>query len=398
VKLTFLATRFPVLSETFVYEPLQWLHDAGVDVSVVASQPGSSKVEIPEQATVHILASESGIPTVANSLSRSPLQSGATLWRYLSESNMRPLRRKMVWHAMLPAITGADALVAHFGPTGSRWLAPAALAEKPLLVYFHGYDVGRVLAGRASAYDDLFRSGAGFLTNSDFQRDRLIAAGAPPSRLAVLPLGVSPLCASAGPATYQGPPLVVTIGRLVPKKAIDDSIRAFGMGSRRAGAPWEYHVVGDGPLRGSLSQLVSDEGWKGIVRLRGFLARRETIELLQNASVFVLASRSADDGDTEGTPVSILEAASLGLPVVATRHAGIPETLPPEAAREGFLVEERDIEGLSTALARLMASSDLRREWGEACRRHVEQRHSASAFTAGLIDAVRNLAAVPSIV
>ena len=396
MRLTFLASRFPVLSETFVYEPLQWLREAGLQVSVVASQLGSSKVEIPPEVAVYILSSESGIPTMASSMSRSPLQSGATLWRYLAESNVRPLRRKNVWHAMLPAITGADALIAHFGPTGVRWLTPAALAGKPLLVYFHGYDVGRVLSERPGAYDGLFRSGAGLLTNSDFQRRRLIAAGASPSRLAVLPLGVSPACTAASATERAGPPLVVTIGRLVPKKAIGDSIRAFGRALRTVGSPWAYHVVGDGPLRGPLSQLVSDERLKGTVRLRGFLARHETIDLLQDASIFVLASRSADDGDTEGTPVSILEAASLGVPVVTTRHAGIPETLPPEAAREGFLVEEGDLAALSSALARLMASSELRRQWGEACRQHVQRRHSAAAFTAGLIDAVNTLAAVPS--
>ena len=297
---------------------------------------------------------------------------------------------------MLPEIRAADAVVVHFGPIGAQWLAPVALAARPMAVYFHGYDVGRVLTEHPTRYDRLFRSGVGLLTNSDFQRDRLIAAGAQPSNVVVVPLGVNREFEVEAAHAPQETPRVVTIGRLVPKKAIDISVRAFAR-LRQSHGNWEYHVVGDGPLRDDIAQLVASEGLTGAVHLRGFMPRADTIALLRTASIFILASRSDETGDTEGTPVSILEAASLGVPVVATRHAGIPETVPPDASRKGFLVEEDDVEALASALARLAASESLRRQWGEACRAHVRRRHSAEAFVSGLLEAVRTKARVPSL-
>jgi len=128
--------------------------------------------------------------------------------------------------ALVPEIRNADALLAHYGPTGLQFLSVALLARRPYAVYFHGYDVGRVLAEDPQAYEMLFRSGASLLTNSDFLRDRLVAAGAAPERVRVVPLGVDPRVAQAvhEPAS---PPRVLTIARLVPKKGLEDALRAF---------------------------------------------------------------------------------------------------------------------------------------------------------------------------
>jgi colanic acid/amylovoran biosynthesis glycosyltransferase len=396
MKLTFVARRYPVHTETFVSEPLEWLRDAGIEVSLVADEPGDVNLQGPPGVSARILSASSRKGTIIRALLDAPLVSVAVLAR------RRRLRKNGIalpdtlWRALLPEVRSADAIVVHFGPTGAQWLAPAALAGKPLAVYFHGYDVGRMITKRPHRYDQLFRSGAGLLTNSDYQRSRLIAAGAPPANVVVVPLGVNRAFETKSACVRPERLRVVTIGRLVPKKAIDVSVRAFAR-LRTLHGSWEYHVVGDGPLRGNIEALVRSEGLTGVVHLRGIMSRADTIALLRSASIFVLASRSAEGGDTEGTPVSILEAASLGVPIVATRHAGIPETVPFEATRDGFLVEEDDVDAVASALARLAESENLRSQWGEACRAHVRQRHSADAFVSGLLDAVRAKARIPKI-
>ena len=394
MKLTFVARRYPVHTETFVSEPLEWFRDAGIEVSLVAGEPGDIDLQGASPVNARILSASSRTGTIVRSLLQAPLASTAVLDRRRRLRKAGIALRDTLWRAMLPEIRTADALVVHFGPVGAQWVAPAALAGKPMAVYFHGYDVGRVLAEDPTRYDQLFRSGVGLLTNSDYQRDRLIVAGAPPSNVVVVPLGVNREFEAEASHTPQAHPRVVTIGRFVPKKAIDVSVKAFAR-LRTLHRNWEYHVVGDGPLRAEIDALVKNEGLTGTVHMRGFMSRADTITLLRSASIFVLASRSDESGDTEGTPVSILEAASLGVPIVTTRHAGIPETVPPDAAREGFLVEEDDVDALVSALTRLAESENLRRQWGEACRAHVRRRHSAEAFVSGLLEAVRTKASVP---
>jgi colanic acid/amylovoran biosynthesis glycosyltransferase len=119
---------------------------------------------------------------------------------------------------------------------------------------------------------------------------------------------------------------------------------------------------------------------------------------LREASLFVLASKVDGSGNTEGTPVSIMEAATLGIPVLATHHAGIPEVLPPDALAHGFLVPEGDVPALTAVLSRLGSSETMRADWGAACARHARATYSAGAFTATLVATLEAKARIPRLV
>jgi colanic acid/amylovoran biosynthesis glycosyltransferase len=95
----------------------------------------------------------------------------------------------------------------------------------------------------------------------------------------------------------------------------------------------------------------------------------------------------AADGDSEGMPVSILEASAAGLPVVSTRHAGIPEIV--VDGETGFLVEERDVPGMAKAMERLLADPSLATMLGENARRRVAEHLSMDASIARLWDVIR---------
>ena len=77
----------------------------------------------------------------------------------------------------------------------------------------------------------------------------------------------------------------MTIARLVPKKGIEDSIRAFAAARPHLGPDWSYHIVGDGPLRPSLERLVEQEGLGAWICFRGILSRSETLAALREASL-----------------------------------------------------------------------------------------------------------------
>jgi glycosyltransferase involved in cell wall biosynthesis len=91
---------------------------------------------------------------------------------------------------------------------------------------------------------------------------------------------------------------------------------------------------------------------------------------LQRGLAFVQHSVRAPSGDSEGTPVAILEAAASGLPVVSTRHAGIPEAVLDEVS--GLLVEEGNVSAMADAMCRLLDTPGLAVRMGEAGRKHMQ--------------------------
>ncbi len=397
MRLCVLTSEYPFTTHTFVYEPIQWLQSFGHDVQVVAERrgklPGTSAEVFP--ATIiprggldrrRKLRNLAGSPAEAARRYRT-----ATRWSRSTEwSSLEVLTR-----SLLPSLSGAEGVLAHFGPFGARWLPAVATAGKPYAVFFHGYDATSWVKQDPRAYEQLIRSGAGFITNGEYLESRLVAAGVPPERIAICRYGVSTDVAAVRESPDLSTSRILTIARLVEKKGVGDSITAFAQAQDVLQGRWEYHIVGDGPLLPTLRELTETLGIASLVRFRGFLSRPDTIQALLEASVFLLASRTAADGNTEGTPVSIIEAATLGLPVVSTIHAGIPEILPADAAPAGLLVPEGDVAALARALRRLGASVGERRCWGEANQTHARARYSAASHVASLIDGLASVARPP---
>ena len=100
---------------------------------------------------------------------------------------------------------------------------------------------------------------------------------------------------------------------------------------------------------------------------------------MRRASVLAAPSLTAADGDAEGLPNVVVEAAASGLPVVGTRHSGIPEAI--DDGVTGFLVPEGDAGALAARLAELLGSESLRREMGVAARRLAERKFSRQMLT-----------------
>ena len=94
---------------------------------------------------------------------------------------------------------------------------------------------------------------------------------------------------------------------------------------------------------------------------------------MASARAFVQHSVRAADGDCEGTPVAIIEACATGLPVVATRHAGIPDVV--LEGETGLLVEERDVDGMVTAWLHLARDAELAGTLGCAGRARVAEHY-----------------------
>ena len=198
----------------------------------------------------------------------------------------------------------------------------------------------------------------------------LAEAGCPEEKLHVSPCGVDPdrFIPAAGL-----PHRIVAVGRLVDKKAPHLTIAAFASVARRFPEA-RLDIIGTGSLEGRCRKAIARHDVHGRVILHGVQPHSEVARLMQQASLFVQHSVTASDGDVEGMPVGILEAMASGLPVVATRHAGIAESV--VQGETGLLVDEGDVEGMATAIAECLADPERAMAMGTAGRARVLEHHT----------------------
>jgi glycosyltransferase involved in cell wall biosynthesis len=131
------------------------------------------------------------------------------------------------------------------------------------------------------------------------------------------------------PEPPRRPARLLCVARLIPKKGHAVLLRALKQ-LHDEGSPVRLALAGDGPLDPSLRALASELGIDGSVNFLGAVPVGRVRELVLDSDIVVLASRVADDGDRDGLPVALIEAAALGTPVVATDVSGIPELVTPE--------------------------------------------------------------------
>ena len=163
---------------------------------------------------------------------------------------------------------------------------------------------------------------------------------------------------------HPGPVTLLSVGRLRAPTDFVTLVRAM------AGLEARLRIAGDGPDRPALEAEIDRLGLSDHVELLG--TRDDVPELLASSDVFVLSS------DSEGLPMSVLEAMAAGLPVIASAVGGVPEAV--RDGETGALVPPGDSAALARALRRLVADPALRERLGDAGRRRVEQEFSLERF------------------
>jgi glycosyltransferase involved in cell wall biosynthesis len=217
----------------------------------------------------------------------------------------------------------------------------------------------------------MFESAAAVIAVSQRMGGDLIRLGCPEARLRLCPYGPHPDFFQVEPGSNSN--TVVAIGRLTPKKAPHLTILAFAQ-ALQACPDLRLVVIGDGELRGVCRDLIESLHLADKVEIRGVATHEEVRRRLADAFLFVQHSVQADDGDCEGTPLAVLEAGAAGLPVLATRHAGIPDVV--MEGETGLLVDERDVDAMSRQLVRLASDRGLARRLGQRARQHIAENFS----------------------
>lgn len=143
-------------------------------------------------------------------------------------------------------------------------------------------------------------------------------------------------------------------------------------------------ILGEGPLRADFAARIARAGLSGRVHLHGAATRAQVLAAFHGADLALVPSVTAPDGDTDGIANTAKEAMATGLPVIATRHGGLPELVIP--GENGEIVPEHAPEALAAAIARMIDDPEGRAAMGAAGRRKVvaefDRRHILARTTA----------------
>src|SRR6184192_2844158 len=270
---------------------------------------------------------------------------------------------------------GADLMHIYFGHTGVHLLPFIEQWDKPCVVSFHGADVAHKpeIKDYPAKLRRLFNAVPLVFARSQSLVERLIQLGCPPEKLRInrtgIPLNEFPFVDRQPPA--NGKWRIVQACRLIPKKGVATSLRAFAI-FKKDNPRAEFFIAGKGPLQPELEMLAGGLGILRDVHFVGFLSQPKLRELYASSHLFLHPSEMPPDENQEGVPNSILEAMATGLPVVATRHGGIPEAV--DHGRTGFLVAEEDHVGLADAMQLIASSPVLLQEMGARANATVKER------------------------
>ncbi|OFZ55677.1 MAG: hypothetical protein A3D92_14625 [Bacteroidetes bacterium RIFCSPHIGHO2_02_FULL_44_7] len=207
---------------------------------------------------------------------------------------------------------------------------------------------------------------------------RLLTLGCPEEKVHYLPYGVDATFFT--PAEDAGA-YFLSCGRFVEKKGPLLTLEAF---SRvRSNFPEaRLRMIGDGPLLEAARNLADEMGLNAHVDFLGVLPPDRVAKEMRNAFCFLQHSKTTSDHDSEGTPLAILEASATGLPIVATRHAGIVDVV--EDKRSGLLVKEGDVVEMANCMETLLNDPLKAKQLGVRGREIILEKFQQSHYLAAL--------------
>lgn len=266
---------------------------------------------------------------------------------------------------------------AHFG-NGAVYTLPYVKKHKlPLIVTFHGNDVAALLAPqryqmRRWRYvlraPQIMRQADLMLAVSKDLCNVVADLSGRPEAVKWYRIGIDLERFRSGSAGEL--PQIVMVGRFTEKKGHMYALKAFSNVIRQ-GKLAHFVLAGDGERLDECRAFVESAGIADRVTFAGVLTQEQTANLFASSDIALAPSIMAADGDREGSPMVVKEASASGLPVIGTRHAGIPEIV--EDGVTGFLVDERDTDALSQRLIELIDNPTLRGRLGAAGRAKMER-------------------------
>lgn len=292
---------------------------------------------------------------------------------------------------------------AHFGPDATYALSLTKNLDIPLISTYHGYDVltdrtqlAQLGGARIKHYfrheAELKARGAKFIAVSEYVKRALLRHGYPEERIIQHYMGVdtdrfTPL---AGTPDSSLDPFLLSVARHVEFKGIPTLLKAFAEFARN-NKDVQLIQIGSGPLLERHKLLATELGIAERVDFKGAVPHETVRSLMQQTLAFCGPSQTASNGGGEALGIVFCEASASGVPVLTTRHGGIPEVV--LDGETGFLVNEGDAPALADAMSLVVRNRSLGNQLGQAGRARMVEKFdvkSQSALLEDIYDSIRN--------
>lgn len=244
----------------------------------------------------------------------------------------------------------------HFGYEALKFLHNYNNSKTPIIIHFHGYGASAMFRKRSyltQLKKHLSRKNIYQVYVSEFIKNRFIKHGLFNERSRVIRCGIDLDKFHYIPKVEKSEtdPIVITqISSQVEKKGIPYTIKGFSQFITKTKSNATLYISGT-PLN-SNRLLVDKLGLEGKVKFTGLLNHEEVANLLSRTDIFIHPSVTSQDGDEEGIPTAIMEAMASGLPIISTKHSGIPELI--TDGGNGILVNEQDEEQIANAIEEII--------------------------------------------
>lgn len=267
-----------------------------------------------------------------------------------------------------------DILHSHFGYDAHKMIGPAKRTNVPLVTSFYGSDVTRLpfQFDWKRRYMNLAKHGSHFIAASEIMKKQLIELGFPEEKISIVPFGLD-LSVFDFIEDYNLNNNCMMVGRMVEKKGFEFAIRAIAK-LKNQNLELKLNLFGDGPLRESLEILTRDLNVENQVSFHGFVDINRINKEMANHGVLLAPSVVGVDGDQEGLPNTILEAMARGIPVIASRHAAIPEAIQNKVT--GFLTDEKSPDQIAEVLKQIYDHKFDLDEIRTSARNYILEKHS----------------------
>lgn len=379
-----LCESFSPFSETFIYDTVRELDRQNVECHVVTLNRVNKSERPYDEEKTHITPWP-GRWNLARIWARTLATTGI---KGEVSTHKKPLLRSRI-RKKLKNIS-PDVVHAQFGPMGTLVAPVTTDLGLPLVISFLGYDIS-VLPRKDKVlkqYRDLFSKSSFIIGISNHICDRIAVIGAPKKKIKLWHLGtqVEKFKHSSPADRYKdGTVRLLHVGRLVEKKAPLDLVEAFTRAKEKleSDPPIHLTIAGGGPLMDITKKKIYDLGLEGDIDCLGSVPHGKVRRLMQTCHLYTQHSKTASNGDQEGQGVTFVEAQASGLPVVTTRHNGIPDVV--VDGETGFLVEEGDTRAMAERIVYLARHPEIWSKLGRAGRAHVEEQFDLSKQVTKLI-------------
>lgn len=254
-----------------------------------------------------------------------------------------------------------------------------------IICCFRAGDEFRLLEQNIDQYKFLFAYIDLILVVCEAYKKRLIDYGCPAEKIMVhhsaINLDDFPYHERIFPINQ--PIKILTIGRLHPMKGHRYLIEAINK-IKNIYPSIQYNIYGVGRCYKELYEQIKLHNLENIVFLKGYCDHDLVADILHEHHIFILGSYTMPSGSQEGIPNVLMEAMATGMPVIGTKHSGIPELI--EDGQNGFIVEEKNSEAIGKKIMYLIKNPHFWKKFGKNGRKKVIQEHNKIKQNKKLID------------